>query len=455
MTPGLTTRHLTVFACLAALWGHGGVWAGGLQQAWDAALANDTSYRAARAELASAQQNVPMARAGLLPSLSFSMADSKVEGTRTTDNPLGNPNASPLSYRSPSRSLNIRAPLYNREASQKLALAQSQVSYAEAVLATRKLDLMDRLSTAYLQYLHAQRAWQAAHAQVAAAKGQNDLAKRRLQLGEGTRPDVLDTEAALDSAKVLVAEAQNQIDLAALSLRQITGTDLTNAVPVAQDLDTERLNQGNRVDSAGDRLASLLNQAAASHPSIAARRHAVEIAQAAVARNGAGHYPRLDFVASASNSRNESLSTLNQSVDQRSWGLQLNVPLYSGGGVSASVDQALADLDKAQADLATEQAAVALDVSKTFYIVANGAAKISARKKTVAANLLALEGTQKGFATGFNTLADVVQAEAKLAQAQQDLSQTVHEVLLARARLSVRTGAEPEQVAAEIDQLLN
>jgi len=461
---------LALLSFLGGLYGQSLVWAGSFQQAYDAALANDASYQAARADLASTQQGVPLARAGLLPSVSFSMSDSKVDGTRTIENPLGTAVTSPLDYRAPSQSLNIRAPLYNREASQKLAIAQTQVNYAQAVFATRKLELLDRLATAYLQRLQAGQALQAANAQLAAARSQRDLAQRRLQLGEGTRPDVLDAEAALDSARVQVTEAQNQITVAALSLRHITGgtvADLPDrVVERAADKAIGRqvfdagcqqeppLRKEQEAATAGDRLAQLLNQAEASNPALVARRLGVELAQAAVARNGAGHYPRLDFVASASNSRNDSLSTLNQSVEQRSWGLQLSVPLYSGGAVSASVNQALADEDKARAELVAEQQTVALELTKLFYTMANGCARIDARQKTVAAGRLALEGAQKGFTTGFNTQTDVVQAQGKLAQAVNDWVQTIHEYVLARVRLAAKAGTDLDAVVGELHQSL-
>ena len=447
-------RCLVLISFLTAFYGHQGAWAGGFQDAFEAALDYDATYQAARADLASVQQGVPLARAGLLPSVSFSMSDSRVEGARIVDNVLGTPVTSPLDYRAPVKSLNIRAPLFNREAWQKLSIAQTQVDFAQAVFATRKLELMDRLATAYLQRLQAAEGVQTARAQLQAAQSQSDLARRRLKLGEGTQPELLDAEAAVDTAKVLIADAQSQIDVAILSLRQITGMVTTERSDQQQIFDPEGRQWLLQAANTGPSLAELLNQAQASNPAIASRRHALELAQAAVARNGAGHYPRLDLVGSASSSRNESLSTLNQSADQRSWGLQLSVPIYSGGAVSASVKQALADQVKAEAELVAEQQSVALELTKLFYAVSSGGSKIAARQKTVGANRLALEGVQRGFATGFNTQADVVQTQSKLAQTRQDLIQVIHEYLLARMRLAIRAGAEPAQVVAEIDSLL-
>ena len=61
-------------ACLCA---HAAAsWAGDFQKAFEAAQSADATYQAARAELAAARQNLPLARAGLLPNVAFSASDA-------------------------------------------------------------------------------------------------------------------------------------------------------------------------------------------------------------------------------------------------------------------------------------------------------------------------------------------------------------------------------------------
>lgn len=438
---------------LMVLLGHGGVGAGDFQQAYEAALLNDATYRAARAEFASAQQNAPMAFSGLLPNVSLSLSDSQVNGSRTQDNSLGQPVASPLDYRAPVQSLNIRAPLFNREATQKYQLAQAQVEYAKAIFVTRTADLLDRLATAYLQRWLAENAVLTAGVQVQASQAQSDLAHRRFQLGEGTRPEVAEADAALDMAHVLLLEAQDQRSLATLALGHISGSDHALRKTMAEDAASVILLTA--FPKVNAPLAELIIQADASNPNIAARRHAVLLAQLAVARNESGHYPRLDLVASASSSRNESLSSLNQSAEQRSVGLQLNLPLYSGGYVRASVAQALADQDKAEAELVAEQQMVARELTKLYFSVTHGPNKLQSMQKAVESAKLMLDGAHKGSLTGFNTQIDVALGQRKLAQAQHDLAQSIQEHLLAHMQLLAQIGAEPAQALAHMDALLN
>ncbi len=436
---------------LVSLLSHGLAWSGTFQQAYEAALVSDATFRAARSELASAVQNVPLARAALLPNVSLSVSNSRVKGNRTLDNPPSEPVTSPLDYRSPVQSLSLRTPVFNREASKKYELAQSQVSYAEAVLATHQVDLMDRLADAYLQRWFSEYALLAAFTQVEASQAQIDLARRRLQLGEGTITNVSEADAALEMARVLLTEAQNQLEVATLVLRHITGGGFVTLGSGVDALPVNVLNAQEPTET----LTEYISKAQTNSPTIAARRHAVVLAQLAVVRNGAGHYPRLDVVASVLSSRNDSISTLNQSVSQRSVGLQLNVPIYSGGYVNASVTQALADQDKAEAELAAEIQRVTKEVTELSFMVANGAAKIQAMQQAVVFAKLALEGAIKGVPTGFTTQADVFVSQRKLTQSQYNLAQAVQDYMLARVKLLGRTGAAPEKMTAYMDAVLN
>ena len=71
------------------------------------------------------------------------------------------------------------------------------------------------------------------------------------------------------------------------------------------------------------------------NPEIRSRRKAYELASLEVDRNRAGHMPQLDLVARSTRADNETISTLNQKSTINSVGVQLNIPLFAGGRVSA------------------------------------------------------------------------------------------------------------------------
>ena len=158
-------------------------------------------------------------------------------------------------------------------------------------------------------------------------------------------------------------------------------------------------------------------------------------------------------MASVSNGRNDSISTLNQSVTQRSVGLQLNMPLYSGGFVDASVVQAQAEQEKAQAELEAEQLNVSADLSRLFLAASNGLARIDAQQRALDANRLALKAAQQTVAGGYGIQADVVRAQAKVTDAERDLAKVRYELLLVRMRMYSRAGALPGEIVQILDEM--
>ena len=438
-------RATAASLCLGA--SAGALGASGFDALYQAALVHDPSFRAARQELAAQTHAVSVAHAGLMPSVSLSISNSHVVGSRTIDNPFGQPIRSDLDYRAPQAVLSMRAPLFNDDARQRYRQAITQLRLAEQVLTSRNHDLLDRLAQAYLQRLLAEGNRVVARAQWASAQARRQMATRRLELGEGTRPEQLSADADTAIAAVQLTDADNQVAIAALTLQQLTGL-----APLALE-GTSVPSPGAAQEPPRD-LSYWLDLAETANPALEARRLALELARLGVARASAGHLPRLDLVASASASRNDSVSTLNQSLVQRTLGLQLNIPLYSGGSVVASVAQTQAELEKAQADLDAERQSVQSEVNRLYLALVNAVPRLDAHAQSVRASALTLEAARQGFARGIRVQPDVDQARQKLAESERDLLRARYEMVLAQIRLRARAGMAPADLAALAERLM-
>lgn len=439
----VTPLALAVGLAFAVGASHAGVFRG----LFDAAQASDPTYRAARLEATSSGHGTDIARAGLLPSATLSLSDAQVSGSRTAVNIFGQTVTSPLDYRTPQQVLSVRAPLLNRDAQQKLEQARAQQRVAEAVLALRGQELVERLAQAMLQRLFADNQLDAVQVQLQTAATRRQMAQRRLDLGEGTRPELLAAEADLAAAQVQRIEAINQRRAADLALQQLTGRDPVQG-PALPGVLREAL-----FDEPME-IVRWAARAGADNLAIQIRHRQVEVARLAIARAEAGHHPRLDLVASVSSSKNESVSTLNQSVRQRSLGLQLNIPLYNGGGVVAATSQGLADLEKSQADLEAEQLSVAAEVQRLVLVLEGAPARLDALQMAVDASRLALEGVRRGATGGIRAPADLDLAQQKVAEALRDQARALYEIALNRIRLQSRSGTSAEALADYVDTLL-
>jgi outer membrane protein, protease secretion system len=435
LTSRLVAALLVAFATRHAI-------AGEFSKTYAAALEYDASFQGARYSLSSTEEAVPLARSSLLPSITASVSDTAVRGTRE----VSGAGSSDLDYRAPSQSINLRTPLFNAEGMHRLRQAESQVDAAQSQFASRKAELLDRLTVAYLQRMLAEDNFQVFHAQIQAVVEQRNLMRKRLDRGEGTKTELAEARANLSLAQAQWADARDQVTTARAALESISGQKRESMERLGTTFVPALL--------APASLEKWIEMALASNPIVESKRRVVDVAKAGVARSSSGHLPRVDLVASVSNSRNESVNALNQSVSQTALGIQLSIPIYSGGAVTASVRQALAEQARAEADYLSEQRAVEQEVSRLFQIVQNGKSKLEAYEEALEASRLALDGTQKAQASGFRTNADVLESVRKVSQAERDLAQARYDHILQRLRLFNKAGLPPETAVANVDAML-
>jgi len=435
---------LAAAALLAVPVAHGQ--AGAFSAAFDAALANDAEYRASRFELQVREQNVPIARASLLPSLSGSYAESRVRGERESLNSLGQEFQQDLDYRNPVGALQFRQPLLNMEAVYRYQGARSQADAARLTFVARGQELLDRLGTTYVQRLFSEELVALAQAQVDAFASQAMAAERRFAAGEGTRTDIAEAAASFAFSRAQLVEATDQRDIAARNLNRITGLPSPPLRGLAEDTRPQPMAYAS--------VGEWIDSGYAQNPAIQARKYLVEAARTDVNRNRAGHLPRIDLVANAVNSQSESISTLNQQVRQYSAGVQISVPIFSGGGVDASVTQALAEVSRVEAQLEGELRQLDVDIRRQYQITQTGLAKVEALKDALLASSVALEGAQRGLVAGVRTTVDVLDATRRLFLARRDLVQSRYEVLLARLRLQALSGRPLADIVQDIDRHL-
>ncbi|GAB1387864.1 MAG: hypothetical protein AMXMBFR78_33110 [Rubrivivax sp.] len=418
----------------------------GFAEAFDAARSYDAQYRAAGHERDSARLGVPIARSYLLPSISLSASSTEVEGHRRFGNSLNQEVRLPMDYSAPQAALQLRAPLLNYEALLRLRMARAQADSAQTMYEIRELELADRLGTAYLQVLLSTEGVKLARAEIVQLEGQLDRSRRRLDAGEGTRTEVAQTQAQLELARVRLVEALDQSGIARRGLQRFIGQAPLQLEALANDYRPAELEPPEL-----DAWQALAEQ---RNPLLRVRAQNVDMARLATQRARASHLPRLDLVASLSHSKNESISSLNQTSSLRSVGLQLSVPIYSGGGIDATVKQTVADGERIQEELRNERESVQFEIQRQFLLARNGHGKVDGFLRAVQASELTLQGMTRAVLAGMATSADVLDAQTRVFASRRDLAQARYEYLAARLRLSLQSGTPIAEAIGEIDRQL-
>lgn len=401
-----------------------------LLQAYELARANDPTFRGAKADLAAGKEYEAMGKAGLLPNVQYSFGKSKNKG-ETVSPFLGKLVETNQDYSSASKGVSLRQPLFNLDAYARYKQGVAQTRFSESQFDARGSDLIIRLVSAFADANYALDQIKLFTAQRDALIELRNVNTRLFEKGEGTKTDMLETQAKLEVAEAAILEANDGLETARTTLSSIVGVELPNI---------DRLSDQFKPQILEGSFEEWKKIAIDNNPEIQAGRHSIEIAEQEIAKNRAGHMPRVDLNASYNHGLSESISTRNQDNNIRSLGFQLVIPLYSGGYVNAATKQAIAHRDKAKADFDAAVAKLTVEVKKQYGATKSSVARVEALQKTVKAAELLVEATKQSIKGGVRINADLLNAEQQLMTAKRDLASARYNYLLSYMKLRVAAG---------------
>jgi protease secretion system outer membrane protein len=418
-----------------------------LKQVYQAALEQDSSIRASRAAADSGRERVPQARAGLLPQVSASASRNNNDLNTTAPNLLGTPVTTNDKYFSDNRTVQLRQPLMNMQRWLQFQQAKSIVEEAEANLDRDLQNLVVRVSGAYFETLMADEQLELVLAQKKTYTALVDAAQKAIAAGSGTRTDVDDAKARLDMAIAQELEARQNQDLTRRQLQLLVNQ------PVGQ---IAKLNVAALQLSAPEpaNLDEWTRKAEEASPEIKAMQARLDAARREVSKAQAGHLPTLDAVAQWSNSGSENITRVNSRYENKTIGLQLNIPLYSGGYVNSTIRQAVAEQTRAEESLEALRRDLGVRVHKEYRGVSEGVMRVRALEQAARSAEQMMKSTQMSQKAGSRTQLDVLNAQQQYTMALRDLAQTRMVYLLSKVRLASLVGddalASIEQVNASL-----
>jgi outer membrane protein, protease secretion system len=421
-------RLMGVFATLSYV---GNASALSLMEAYEAALANDSIYRAAMHDNEAGQQFKVLGRSNLLPNISANYSYNRVNSDISSSS-NGVSRDETRNYNSENGAVQLRQPIFNLEGWARYQQGNLQTDLSDKQFAVRKQELIKRFFGLFANANYAEDVLALSLAQREAYKSQQEANKLMAVRGEGTKTALIESQAKLSLSEAQVIEAQDGVIDGRNALATMLGKEVSKLDSLSDSFNVQPLEQADF-----DVWKSI---ALENNPEIAAQRESVAIAYQEIRKNRAGHAPRLDAVASISRSKSDSTSTFNQEIDNKSIGLQLNVPIYSGGSVSAATAQAEANHKKAQDDLETKTNEVLLDLRKQHSTLLSSALKIEALKQSVESAELLVAATKKSLIGGVRTNLDVLDARKQLFEAKRDLSLARYNYLVAFISLKKAAG---------------
>jgi len=419
-----------------------------LKQVYQAALEQDANIRASRAAADSGRERLPQARAGLLPQVSASAGRNNNNLDTTAPNILGNPVTTNDQYVSDNRTLQVRQPLINMQRWLQFQQAKSVVEEVEANLDRDLQNLVVRVAGAYFETLMADEQLDLVLAQKKTYTALVDAAQKGFAAGSGTRTDIDDAKARLDMATAQELEARQNQDLTRRQLELLVNQ------PVKQ---IARLNVSalKLLPPEPANLDEWTRKAEQASPEIKALQARLEAARREVGKAQAGHFPTLDAVAQWSNSGSENITRVNSRYENKTIGLQLNIPIYSGGYVNSTIRQAVAEQTRTEESLEALRRDLGVRVHKEYRGVSEGVMRVRALEQAARSAEQMMKSTQMSQKAGSRTQLDVLNAQQQYTLALRDLAQARLVYLLSKVRLSSLVGDDANASVEQVNGSLS
>jgi outer membrane protein len=438
---------------------------------YEDALRSDPQIRQADANRLASRESRPQAWSNLLPQISGTLSRSQDKqdgnepassvgrgsgGTGTPVTPVnGSTNSGAFLLNSTSRawSLNLRENLFSWSNWVAVKQADQQVAQAEATYQAAEQNLILRVAQAYFTVLSALDSLQANQASLEAISRQLDQANKRFEVGLIAITDVQDAKAARDTAAAAVIAAKRTLATAGVQLSEITGQQYDSLSKPGDDMPLntpQPANEDQWVTVSLDQNVSLLSS-----------RLNADIARENVRIAFGGHLPTLDLLASKSRTTSDANETiagspfsLNTSVNDRQYTLQVTVPLFSGGFTQSRVRQAQYLWIAAKEGVVQQSRATERLARDAYLGVISGIARVQALRQALESSHTALKATEAGYEVGTRTSVDVLNSRRILVQAETDYAVSRYDYIVSVIQLRLAAGNLSRTDVTEVNKWL-
>jgi len=417
-----------------------------LMQIYNEAQRNDPAIAAAKASWEAAQEKLPQANAGLLPSASVSGAANYNNYAATIrSDPHVDVNRN---FGFASATVSASQPLFRWQNVVAVDQAKEFVTQADYALSVAQQDLIIRVAVAYFDILLAQFNIELTEIQKVAVSEQLAQAKRNFEVGVATITDTNEAQAKYDSIVAQEITTRNEYDNRVTALRAIIGRYPKDLKKVGGGFQPQ-IPQPNSVDF-------WVDKAIKENLNVRIAQSNFDIATLEIDRARAANYPTVDIVASYNGQGSNGSLTADYNSYSRLGlvGVQLAVPLYTGGFNSSKIREAIALQERSRQDLETARRNALFQAQTGFSGVNSAAASVKAFEQAVVSAEVALQSNKLGQEVGVRTNLDVLNVQQNVFSTQRDLADAYFKYLIGVLRLKAAVGTLSEQDVEEINRQL-
>ena len=435
---------------------------------YEDALINDPRLKEAYANKQAIIESKPQALSLLLPKLTASGAfsDSDTDGNSTFQRRIFDPITGDLLAVTTDNTqfvqetdsfqweVTLQQSIIDASAWMTLKKANKIVAQAEVDYLSAEQDLMVRVCNAYFDVLAAQDTLESEQAARTAIEKQLDQARKRYEVGLIAITDVQEAQAAFDQSIASEISAKRNLATTKELLREITDSYPEELQKPNTNMPLIMPNPQSENEWVNTALQQNLNLLSA--------QVGTEVGRNEVNIQKSGHYPTLGLQASKRDMDNNSMrsdsgspfSPADTENISEGVGLQLNIPIYSGGQTSSRVRQAVAQHRAAKEKLERIARETTRKARDAYLGIISGIATVKALEQSVKSSTTALQATEAGYEVGTRTTVDVLDARRRLYSAQTNLAISKYDYLKNIIRLKQAAGTLSREDLTQINNWL-
>jgi outer membrane protein len=417
-------KKFSIFLCLILI--SSNLWASNLLEVYAQALRSDAIYQQAIAQTFASRQEVPINLANILPQVLFNM-NANVTRTGFAGTDLTQFNTITFAPRNTTQrnytmTLSVTQTIFDFSKFARVRGALATARNANANLNAALQDLMVRVAKAYFDILRDEDNLRYTKASKKAYQSQLHEVTEQFKVGIKTQTDVYTAQASYDAAVADVIAAETQLADDKENLRVITGKYYEHLAPLSAKFPL--------LTPKPAHIDAWVVVAQQQNWNVVAARYNVESVRQTIKEKVAHHLPTLDLTGRMDRLYQDNINGYNTLNDRNGpgtqtdkvIGLNLNLPLFTGGGTTAATNQAIYNYQVAQQQL-EQTLRNALNTTRQSYLgIIAGVSKIKADQLSIKSAQSSLSGMEESYKVGTETLVNVLNQQQKVFEAQLQYS---------------------------------
>ena len=384
------------------------------------ALENDPTFKAAYSTFMANSEAIPQARAALLPQLTVGAQASRNLINVDVAGPLGLNGSE--TYDANMWKVNASQTIFNYQSWSQVQQAKASVKAAHATFNNAAQDLILRTAKAYFDVLFSRDTLNFAEA------------KKRLD----AITSVYEAKAAYDQSVAEVISAQNNQTNMNENLRKLTNHVYDFLSPLRNSTIPLVKPEPNNVNAW---VAAGLKQ----NYNLFAAKYSMQAARENIKVQNAGGWPTLSLQGNSLQTHSYGGGGSNFFVPNNqmtsSVAVALNFPVFQGGLVESQTKQAQFQFQTSSEQLEQTYRDVVVNSTIAFNTIVDGISKVKADRQAIISRQNSLDSTDAQFQVGTRTMVDVVNAQQRLFEAQEQLAGDQYHLINALLNLKYLSGS--------------